>query len=215
MYLPEAIIFDLDGLMFDTELLGLDAWLYTGKKMNLNITKGLALKTIGVSWVKTKEMFFIELGEFDFENARMIWQEYINNYIEKNGVPVKPGLLELLSFLEENKIKRAIATSSLYESVMFYLIKAGIGERFGAIVTGEMVAHGKPAPDIFLRAAELLKVNPRECIVLEDSIYGIKAAHAAKMIPDLIPPDEQIEPLLHAKLNSLLDVISMLKNYAI
>jgi len=216
MYLAKAIIFDMDGLMFDTERLGLDAWVYTGKKMNLNITKELALETVGVSWTLTKRIFFREFNEFDFDNAQAVWQEYINNYIEKNGIPIKPGLFDLLSFLEEIKLKKAIATSSLHVGALFYLKKAGIDKRFNVVVTGEMVTHGKPAPDIYFRAAELLDVNPRECIVLEDSVSGIKAAHAAKMMPimtpDLIAADKQIESLLYAKFDSLTDVIRLLKN---
>jgi len=215
MHMPKAVIFDMDGLMFDTERLGVDAWLHAAQKMNLNFTKELALKIIGVSWDLARKMMFDELGEFDFGKARTAWQESINDQIEKGGIPIKPGLIELLSFLDEMKLQKAIATSSLRESVMFYLKNAGIDERFDVIVTGDMVSRGKPAPDIYLLAAELLGVNPEECMVLEDSINGVKSASAAKiptvMIPDLIPSNAQIDALLHAKLDSLSDVISLLK----
>ena len=215
MSLPKAIIFDMDGLMFDTERLSIDAWFYAGEKMNLNVTKELSLKTVGVSWDLTKQIMFGEIGEFDFDLALTLFQEYINNYIEEKGIPVKPGLVKLLAFLDKIKIKKAIATGSLSDAVTFYLQKSGIDNCFDAIVTAEMVEKGKPNPDIFLHTAKLLNVMPQDCFVLEDSINGIKAAHAAGMnpvmIPDLILPTKEIELLLYAKLDSLLDVIDLLK----
>jgi len=210
----KAVIFDMDGLMFDTERLGIDAWLYVGDKMNLAITEEIALKTIGRSWDGSKKILFDEVKEFDFDNARISWQNYINDYINESGMPVKSGLIELLSFLDEAKIKKAVATGSYYNDVLFYMNKAGISNRFDVIITGEMVSRGKPDPDIFIHTAKVLNVTPNECMVLEDSINGIKSAYSAKMIPvmipDLIPANDEIEPLLYAELISLTDVIPLI-----
>jgi len=218
MSLPKAIIFDMDGLMFDTERLGLDAWEYVGKAIGLNITREIALKAVGVSWESSREIFFHELGEFDFCYGHTLFQQYINSYIEEHGMPVKAGLMELLAFLDELKMKKAIATGSQYNGAVYYLEKAGISGSFGEIVTAEMVAEGKPAPDIFLHTAKLLGVVPQDCWVLEDSIKGIKAAVAANMkpimIPDLVLPNNEIASFLFARLASLTDVIELLKKWA-
>jgi len=216
MNLLKAVIFDMDGLMFDTERLGVEAWSNVGQKLGLNITKELMLKVIGVSWVSNKKIFTQELGEFDFYNAQALFHEYLNDAIVNNDIPVKPGLMDLLDFLDEVKLKKAVATSSNYDDAMFFLTKAGVYNRFDAIVTGDMIANGKPNPDIFLHTAGLLGVSSEECMVLEDSINGIKAAHSAGMkpvmIPDLIPPNEEIRPLLYAKLTSLADVILLIED---
>ena len=214
--IPKAVIFDMDGLMFDTERLGLDAWQYIGAQMNINIAEDLVLRLIGLNWESAKKLLSHEFHEIDFSQAHTLFSEYLHDSIESRGLPIKTGLFELLSFLDELKIKKAVATSSLYEEAMFYMKKAGIENRFDTIVTGDMVTFGKPNPDIFLHAAKLLSVPPEDCIVLEDSINGIKAASAANMlpimIPDLILPNEEIESLLHAKLDSLSDVIPLIKD---
>ena len=212
---PKAIIFDMDGLMFDTERLGMKAWLHIGEEMDIPITEELVLKVIGLSWENNKRVWYSELGDFDIEKAGTMYHNYVNLHIEKNGIPMKSGLLEILSFLEKNKIKKAIASSSPSGVVKFYMEKAGITGRFDAIVSGEAVSRGKPEPDIFLHTAGLLGVAPGECVVLEDSINGIKAAYAANMIPvmipDLIPMTPDIERLLYAKTDSLNDAIPLLK----
>ena len=214
MTIPEAVIFDMDGLMFDTEALGLDAWLYISNKMNINVTKELALETLGVDWQSCKKILFSELGEFDFTSAQKLFAKYLENHINEHGVPIKSGLIELLDFLDENKLKKAVATSSLYVDAMYYISYAGIENRFDKIVTGDMITNGKPNPEVFLLTAKLLSVDPENCIVLEDSYNGIKAAHAAKMIPimipDLVNPSDEIMSLLYDKLHSLYDVIGLI-----
>jgi len=213
-FIPSAVIFDMDGLMFDTEAIGVNAWLHISEEMNVKVTKELSKKLLGITWEASKRILFNELGEFDFEHAQKLFFEYLKNYIKDHGVPIKSGLFELLDFLDEMKIKKAVATSSLYDDAVYYIKKAGIFDRFDEIVTGDMVEKGKPNPDIFLYAAKILDVVPENCIVLEDSINGIKAAHAAKMIPVMIPdlvcPTDEIIPLLHSKLHSLNDVIRLI-----
>ena len=109
-----------------------------------------------------------------------------------------------------------MVTSTHYEDALFYFNNAGITNRFDAIISGDMVAKGKPSPDIYIKAAKTLEVTAERCIVLEDSPNGIKAAHAANMIPimipDLIPINDEIASLLYEKLDTLLDVVDLLKN---
>lgn len=200
--------------MFDTETLGINAWLHISTKMNINVTKELALKLLGLNWESNKKMLFQELGEFDYNYARELFGEYLKKNIDEQGTPIKRGLIELLDFLDEMGMKKAIATSSQYCDAMYYIEKAGIRSRFDEIVTGDMVENGKPNPDIFLYTAKLLNTAPENCIVLEDSYNGVKAAHAAKMIPimipDLIQPNDEILPLLYCKLHSLSEVIGLI-----
>jgi len=119
--------------------------------------------------------------------------KYVLDYIEKNGMPVKPGLFELLDYLDHRGIMKAVATSTERKRTEKYLTLAGIRERFDAIVCGDEVERGKPEPDISLRLQEE-QAKDLKCIVLEDSANGIKAASRAKMFPVLIPdirrPDE-------------------------
>ncbi len=135
--------------------------------------------------------------------------------IEKKGMPVKKGLFELLVFLRERSIKFTIATSSARKNG-YFLQKAGIAEYFGEIVTGDMISRGKPDPDIYLKACELIGMNPGDCIALEDSLMGIQSAHRAGlkpvMIPDLVPPDAETEKRLFARAGSLLEVIDLLRH---
>ena len=130
-------------------------------------------------------------------------------------MPEKPGLRALLSWLRDSAVKTAIATSSERRFVDFYMAHADLEHPFDAIVTGDQVARSKPEPDIFLRAAAELGVSPADCVALEDSYNGIKAAHAAGMrpvmVPDLLPPTPEVERLLYRRVDSLNDVIPILE----
>ncbi|MCL2884650.1 MAG: HAD family phosphatase [Oscillospiraceae bacterium] len=212
---PQAVIFDMDGLTSDTERLGLQAWAGVRRTLGIPMTDELAMKVIGTTWASAKEVLFRELGDFDFERARAVWKEYMALTVEEKGIPVKMGLSELLDFLDSLSIKKAVATSSSRALVALYLDNAGLGGRFDAVITGNMGARGKPAPDIFLKAASELGVMPQDCMVLEDSPNGIKAAQVAGtmavMVPDLIQPAAEIEAMLYAKVNTLRDVIGLIK----
>ena len=120
-------------------------------------------------------------------------------FVEKEGVTTKPGILELLAFLQEKQIRTAIATSSPIGRTKKYLSSVHLENEFDAIVSGYMVEHGKPEPDIYVYAARQLGLKPENCIVLEDSPAGILAAYRAGcmpvMIPDLLPPTPEIESL--------------------
>lgn len=219
MVIPKAVIFDMDGLMFDTERLGMEAWQHINQKLNLKVTRELALRLIGLPWDSIRTLLLSELDDFDFDYVQTQTLAYVDRSIDEQGIPIKAGLFELLSYLEESGLKKAVATSSAHDTAMFCLKKAGVDDRFDVIVTREAVASGKPAPDIYLHTARLLNAEPANCIVLEDSIHGVRAAHAANMlpimIPDLVQPDKEIEALLHAKLDSLADVIPLLKGYTV
>lgn len=211
----KGIVFDMDGLMFDTERLVAKGWAFAGKQMGLDITEAVAIKTLGLNAGDTNRVLINELGEaFDLSATRKIRVDYVTSYIENNGIPVKTGLFELLDYLKSNHYEITVATSTERERAQYYFNKAGISKYFNQIVCGDMIERGKPEPDIYLRACEIIGVNPNECLALEDSPMGILSAYRAGMkpvmIPDLLQPDEVTNSLLYAKLSTLLDVIELL-----
>jgi HAD superfamily hydrolase (TIGR01509 family) len=145
--------------------------------------------------------------DFPLEACRNRANELYLASITQQGVQVKPGLWELLDFLGQESIATAVATSTPRELTTYHLNQTRLISRFKAIVTGDEIQHGKPAPDIFLSAATAINVSPDKCVVLEDSFPGIQAAHAAKMIPimvpDLKPPTEEIKAMAYAIVPSL------------
>lgn len=211
----KGIVFDMDGLMFDTERLVAKGWAFAGKQMGLDITEAVAIKTLGLNAGDTNRVLINELGEaFDLSATRKIRVDYVTSYIENNGIPVKTGLFELLDYLKSNHYEITVATSTERERAQYYFNKAGISKYFNQIVCGDMIERGKPEPDIYRKACEIIGVNPNECLALEDSPMGILSAYRAGMkpvmIPDLLQPDEVTNSLLYAKLSTLLDVIELL-----
>lgn len=212
----EAVIFDMDGLMLDTEIIAKNGWKEVGKMLGVDLTEELIESVIGLDAQKTGEAFKKRLGEgFDYEKARAMRLEYSLDYLKKNGVPIKKGLFELLDFLKEKHIKCAVATSTAKLRAEQNLESAKVFGYFEAVVGGDMIKRGKPEPDIFLKAAELLSCKANECIVLEDSPNGILAAYRGGfktiMVPDLVRPNSETEKMLYAKCDSLLDVIEIIK----
>lgn len=213
----KGIIFDMDGLMFDTERLVIKAWDFAGKQMGYSITKDIVIKTLGLNTENTRRVFIEHLGNnFDFYVFRKIRVDYMTDYIDKNGIPIKTGLIELLDFLKSNHYKMTVATSTEKEKTEYYFKKANISYYFDDIVCGDMIERGKPEPDIYLKASKIIDVAPNECLALEDSPIGILSAYRAGMkpvmIPDLVKPNEETNKILYAKLPTLFDVIELLNN---
>lgn len=196
-------IFDMDGLLIDTEKLYLKYWKqaaaeygYTMLDEHVFAIRSLARK---YSIPKLKGIFG---DEFPTEDIRKRRTELINEDIEKNGIQVKKGMRELLSFLKENNIRTAVATATNRERTTLYLRKINAENLFDSIICGDMVENGKPQPDIYITAAKCLELPANMCAAFEDSPNGIKSAYAAGckaiMIPDLTQPDDEIIPLLSA-----------------
>lgn len=213
----KAAVFDMDGLMFDTERLAMAAWDYAGEKMGLGKAGYMVMKTLGVTAERADEIWREEFGSnVDTKAMRRYGREFTDNFYEHNKVPVKYGLYELLDWLKSSGIKTAVASSSTRRAVLRNLESAGITDKFDIIVSGEMATRSKPAPDIYLKACELLGENPNDCIALEDSRNGLWAAHNAGcrviMVPDLWQADEETENVLWKKLGSLLEVRDFLRD---
>ena len=213
----KAAVFDMDGLMFDTERLAMAAWDYAGEKMGLGKAGYMVMKTLGVTAERADEIWREEFGSnVDTKAMRRYGREFTDNFYEHNKDPVKYGLYELLDWLKSSGIKTAVASSSTRRAVLRNLESAGITDKFDIIVSGEMATRSKPAPDIYLKACELLGENPNDCIALEDSRNGLWAAHNAGcrviMVPDLWKADEETEKILWKKLGSLLEVRDFLRD---
>lgn len=211
----KGIIFDMDGLMFDTERLGYDRVFGVVEKFGYTMLNNILDKTIGVNKKTAIEIFKNYFGEdFPAEEILIEKRRLVNEYLEKNGVPIKPGLLELLDYLDKYKIKKVVATSSYRKVAENILKKAGVYDRFDDIVCGDEVQKSKPEPDIFLKALEKLNLLVDEVIILEDSRMGILAAHRANiksiMVPDILPADEETKKLYYAECKSLLEVKNLL-----
>lgn len=213
----KAVIFDMDGLMTDTERLFIDIWCQVLSERGMPENRDVVTHCIGLDHGRTRAYVSEKLGEdFDFVNIMgEINRRAIRHYEEK-GVPLKEGLYELLDYLDEQGIPYGVATSTKRDNGRFRLDKIGVLSRLSGLVTGDMVEKGKPEPDIFRKAAEAIGVPAGECMVLEDSPHGILAAHRAGcipvMIPDLKEPDAETLAMLFARRNSLLEIPDLLES---
>lgn len=192
----DAVIFDMDGLMFDTERVFIEAWDYAGEKMGIGKAGYMTLKTLGMNKKRSDEVWVEEFGDgYDPTLLRMYGKEYLTNYYENNKVPVKKGLYVLLDYLWEKKYRLAVASSSPRWEVERHLKDAGVFEYFETVACGDMIEKSKPEPDIYLTACKGLAVRPEFCYALEDSKSGLLSAYRAGctplMVPDLWQPDDE------------------------
>lgn len=212
----QAIIFDMDGLMFDTERLYIEGFKYVGEKTGAKFPEESLLKLVGMNYHDGVKLFNEEFGSTpSYEECFRINDEYIENYMKTKGIPCKPGLHELLDYLATNDYKIALATSTKEETARYYLELADVTSYFDVIVCGDMITRGKPDPEIFLLAASKLGTPPENCLILEDSRNGIIAAHSAGipsiLVPDLIVPTAQMEEYCYKKVKTLFNVIDILE----
>ncbi|MES1240684.1 MAG: HAD family phosphatase [Acidobacteriota bacterium] len=206
-----AVIFDMDGLMVDTEAMAIEAWQEAARAQDAEITRELCIGMIGLNQRDSEQLLSDTLGPaFPLEPVRDRFLRGLQERIETGRIDAKPGLFELLDYLESNGVPKAVATSSGREEAAKKLRAIGVLHRFPVIVTSDQVARGKPAPDLFLLAASRLGVEPACCTVLEDSEAGIRAAHAAGMrpvmVPDIKPPSDAIVSLAAQVFPTLQDV---------
>ena len=207
------IIFDMDGVIFDTERLYLACCRPAAEKLGLATEKveKAAYECIGLTDVETHKKLRACIGDdalLEQFNQEM-YQTFIEHY-EKYGLTIKVGVVELLDYLKERGAGIAIGSSTEVDIVTKELRDAGLLQYFDVIVGGDMAARSKPAPDVFLLAAERLEANIADCIIIEDSFNGVRAAHAAGatvfMVPDLLEPTDEIRALTDQVFRSLLDV---------
>lgn len=211
------IIFDMDGLMFDTEKVFIKAWDYAGDKIGIGKAGFMVYKTLGMNITASYNVWKEEFGDrYNQEELRKYTKEFLKKYYEENTIPVKRGLYVLLDFLKSKQCKMAVASSSPRWEVEKHLKDAGVNDYFLGIVCGDMIENSKPAPDIYLKACELIGAEPKECYALEDSKSGLLSAYRAGcktiMIPDLWQPDEEIMKVIAAKYDDLEQVKAAFEN---
>lgn len=214
----KGVIFDMDGLMFDSERLSLEGWRLVGKTFGYSDMDSFLLQIRGLNQKRIAGIFHDRYGaDADYEAALKIRMNYMYDWIDKNGIPIKPGLYELLDYLKAANIPAALATSSHREKAERFLRAAGVRDYFSSFTCGDMVEHSKPDPDIFLKAAAGLGQRPQDCLVLEDSPNGIRAGIAAGCrviaIPDLSPVETELLGQIAAQYESLDQVISWIQTH--
>ncbi len=215
----QAVVFDMDGVIFDTERLVIEFWKEVAKKHNIPNIEHTCIQCLGTNRVHTREIFLENYGaDFPFDPYRAEVTELFNTHYKGVPLPTKPGIRELLSYLQEQDIKVGLASSTAQHLVRDEIGTAGLLPYFQTLVCGDMVEHSKPAPDIFLKACEILNADPTKSIAIEDSFNGIRSAHCAGMtpimVPDQVQPTDEIRTLAFHVMPSLLDVLNWLKTLA-
>lgn len=207
----KAIIFDMDGVIFDTERVYLDIWSKVFEKYGYKITKEIYISVMGRGRKKVKEIFLKNFGEdMPIEEMYLEKDAMLFKIIENNEVPMKLGAYDLLKYLKENNYKIALATSAKRDRVKKQIEGAEIKSFFDTVVCGDDIVNSKPNPEIFIRAACNLEVEKENCIVIEDSPAGIEAAYNANIIgfhvEDLKKADENIEKYCYKSFKNLIEV---------
>ncbi len=210
-----GVVFDMDGLMFDTEALIQRTWDIVGPRMGYGKMSHNIYNTLGMNAKRRKQYFGDTYGEdFPFETFTENYRKEYSLYIEENGVPIKDGLFEVLDWMKEKGLKLALATGSSEASASTLLKKAGCYEYFDYMIFGSMITKSKPDPEIYIKACQGLGIPCEQAVALEDSPYGLQSAVdaglMAVMIPDLLKDAGEIEEKIAAKLNSLCEVPSFL-----
>ena len=212
----QNVIFDMDGLMFDTERLYVRSLEeFVGPKTGIAFPREKILQTLGCNHADFERMFPTLFGTaISFEECYAMIADWMKNEMETNGVPVKPGLYALLDALKAEGIRIALATGTSRPIATEYLKRTGTISYFDALVCGDQVTHGKPNPEIFLLAANALNATPETTAVFEDSVNGLKAAHAGGFfsicVPDLIDPVPRLDFTPDAVFRSLDEAIPLL-----
>lgn len=208
----EAVVFDMDGVIFDSEKIYLKCLTAVGEKYGLPGFEDLCYATIGTTDLYMKEVFLNHYGE-DFPFDQYMEEMFVLFRKEaEEGLPVKKGVREILAYLKENGIKVALATSTIQEKALPEIRKARLEEYFDEFVCGDMIVRGKPEPDIYLKACECLGGRPENACAIEDSFNGVRSASRAGMhvimVPDLLQPDEEIRGLADEVLPSLMEAMA-------
>lgn len=218
-----GIIFDMDGVLIDSERQSNEGWLWAAGQLGVDMPMWLIDSFKGApAELCCKSFDDYYKGVIDYWEAKELRTQHVYKIRETEGIPVKKGVKDIFEYIRNNGLKCAVATSTRRESAEKTLHEIGVWDYLDAVVYGDEVERGKPEPDIFLRAAKAIGVNPSEAVVVEDSINGIKAGYAAGMrvvhIPDTIAIDDDIRKLTYMvcdDLNGLIDVVESINKPAI
>ncbi|MBU8977565.1 HAD family phosphatase [Lysobacter sp. MMG2] len=214
-FTPVAVLFDMDGLMIESERALLECWREAALELELALDDALWLSFVGLSDRACHDLLRQRLGDEDTVQALLHGLQRRYDARVDAGLPLKTGVLELLALLKARGVPRAVVTSTRRPRALQKLESTGLLPHFDDVIAGNEVQHSKPAPDIYLLAAQRLGVAPSYCIVLEDSVPGVRAALAAGMtpiqVPDLVIPDDAVRALGHRIVDSLVQARALIE----
>ena len=212
----KAVLFDMDGLVIDTEKHYQKAWIQAAKELGFNMTakEQLYLRSCTKKYAEPIMQKFFG-PDFDYDKVRDRRKEIMDEDLKKFGIEKKPYVDEILDFLKEKGIKRALVTATPENRAREYLKETKLEDKFDRIICADMVENSKPDPDVYLFACKQVNYKPSDCLALEDSPNGVHSAHSAGvdviMVPDLSEPDEELSKIILKRAGSLKDVISFLQ----
>ena len=209
-----AVIFDMDGVLIDTEKHYNAAWCQAATEAGFPFTREHALLLRSCEAKEGEKLMQGIFGlSFDYYAIRERRRELVRERLAQYGLEKKPGVEETLRFLRAKGIKTAVATATALDITKSHLTTIGVCDLFDSIVSAKNVAHGKPEPDVYLYACEQIGERPQDCMAVEDSPNGIMAAYRAGlrtvMVPDLTQPDEELTKYLYDCVNSLSDLCEL------
>lgn len=213
----QAAIFDMDGLLLDTEIICMQAFEEACRKLSIPFVKSAYVKIIGCNAKGIEAAIMSHYAQYiDYATLRENWMNGYWPIVENQAIPVKFGVIDLLEWLKSEKIPMAVATSTHRKLAETKLTLSGLKDYFKHISSGCEVTFGKPHPEIFLLAAKRLNIHPQHCLAFEDSSNGVRSAIAAEMqvyqVPDIVIPNQEIIDLGHCIKPSLKDVLMLLKH---
>ncbi len=211
----KGAIFDMDGLMIDSEKVVYENWQKIMDDNSYEFDIEVFKQTVGKRKVEVEQFYYQKYGnDFPYKSlSEQCHDKYIMR-LQNEGIPLKKGLIEILERFRSNGTKIAVATSTSRKTTVLNLEKTGIAKYFDTLVCGEDVTNGKPDPEVYLTASQRLGVSPTECVAFEDSFNGIKSAFGAKMttvmVPDMVEPTDEILPMVSYLCKDLLQAIDIL-----
>lgn len=213
----KGAVFDMDGLMFDSERITYEIWQTMMDEKGLEYSLDIFKKTIGLRVDESEKLYKKIYGEtFEYQPLRNRSRTTFIDRVTSEGVPIKKGLFELLEYIKSQNLKTAVATSTSSQTALKVLKMAGVYDYFDDFVCGDSVVHSKPHPEVFLTAAQKIGVSPTDCVAFEDSINGIKSAYCAKMttvmVPDYLQPTDEIRPMISFLCSDLSKAVQFLQS---
>ncbi len=211
---PAGVVFDMDGLLLDTERLARDLFFSSCAELGCSVEPDLYHTCVGASWEVTNRIMSEALGSDVYGRLQTLWSERYHEVVDSRPIPLKPGVLQVFGRLDALNIPKALATSTRRPVAETKLRLAGLLPHFSVLVCGGETPRGKPHPDPYLAAVEGLALAASDCWACEDSSNGVRAAHAAGLevfqVPDLVPPDGALLALGHRVLDSLEQLLTVL-----